>query len=159
KSKNVLKTALKKFEGTLILVSHDRDFLQGLTDTVYEFKDQNIREYLGDIDFYLDQRNLENLREAEKRTVIANKPKESNKQSYEDQKKTKALNNKLSNVESKINQLEKDIKSDDLKLATDYDTTAADPKFFVAYKKKKKDLEQLMKDWENAQEQLDAINN
>ncbi|WP_339625378.1 ABC-F family ATP-binding cassette domain-containing protein [uncultured Winogradskyella sp.] len=159
KSKNVLKTALKKFEGTLILVSHDRDFLQGLTDTVYEFKDQNIREYLGDIDFYLDQRNLENLREAEKRTVIANKPKESNKQSYEDQKKTKALNNKLSNVESKINQLEKDIKSDDLKLATDYDTTAADPKFFDAYKKKKKALEQLMKDWENAQEQLDAINN
>ena len=58
KSKNVLKEALKKFEGTLILVSHDRDFLQGLTDTVYEFKDQNIKEYLGDIDFYLEQRIL-----------------------------------------------------------------------------------------------------
>ena len=148
KSKNVLKEALKKFEGTLILVSHDRDFLQGLTDTVYEFKDQNIKEYLGDIDFYLEQRNLENLREAEKRTVIANKPKESNKQSYEDQKKLKSLNNKLSNIESKINQLEKDIKADDVKLATDYDKTASDPKFFDAYQTKKKSLENLMSDWE-----------
>jgi ATP-binding cassette subfamily F protein 3 len=91
KSKNVLKDALKKFEGTLILVSHDRDFLQGLTDTVYEFKDQNIKEYLGDIDYYLEQRNLQNLREAERRTIITQQPKESNKQSYEDQKKTEIL--------------------------------------------------------------------
>jgi len=159
KSKNVLKEALKKFEGTLILVSHDRDFLQGLTDTVYEFKDQNIKEYLGDIDFYLEQRNLENLREAEKRTVVANKPKESNKQSYDEQKKLKSLNNKISNIESKINQLEKDIKSDDLKLATEYDKTASDPKFFDGYQKKKKALKELMQDWENVQEQLDAINN
>tara|TARA_R110002049_G_scaffold180788_2_gene347806 strand:+ start:2185 stop:4095 length:1911 start_codon:yes stop_codon:yes gene_type:complete len=157
KSKNVLKEALKKFEGTLILVSHDRDFLQGLTDTVYEFKDQNIKEYLGDIDFYLEQRNLENLREAEKRTVIANKPKESNKQSYEDQKKMKSLNNKLSNIESKINQLEKDIKFDDEKLARDYDKTASDPKFFDDYQKKKKSLKKLMDDWELVQFELDEI--
>ena len=159
KSKNVLKEALKKFEGTLILVSHDRDFLQGLTDTVYEFKDQNIKEYLGDIDFFLEQRNLENLREAEKRTIISEKPKESNKQSYEDQKKLKSLNNKLSNIEAKINQLEKDIKSDDVKLATDYDKTASDPSFFDAYQKKKKALGKLMEDWEEIQEQLDSINN
>ncbi|EPR72573.1 ABC transporter ATP-binding protein [Winogradskyella psychrotolerans RS-3] len=157
KSKNVLKEALTKFEGTLILVSHDRDFLQGLTDTVYEFKDQNIKEYLGDIDFYLEQRNLENLREAEKRTVIADKPKESNKQSYEDQKKLKSLNNKLSNIESKINQLEKDIKADDLRLATDYDKTASDPKFFDGYQKNKKSLGKLMEDWEAVQFDLDAI--
>ncbi|RED47223.1 ATP-binding cassette subfamily F protein 3 [Winogradskyella eximia] len=159
KSKNVLKEALKKFEGTLILVSHDRDFLQGLTDTVYEFKDQNIKEYLGDIDFYLEQRNLENLREAEKRTVVANQPKESNKQNYEDQKKLKSLNNKLSNIESKINQLEKDIKSDDVKLATDYDKTASDPKFFDAYQLKKKTLGKLMEDWEAVQFELDDISN
>ncbi|WP_179343930.1 ABC-F family ATP-binding cassette domain-containing protein [Winogradskyella ursingii] len=157
KSKNVLKDALKKFEGTLILVSHDRDFLQGLTDTVYEFKDQNIKEYLGDIDFYLEQRNLENLREAEKRTVVANKPKETNKQTYEDQKKLKSLNNKLSNTESKINQLEKEIKADDVKLATNYDETASDPKFFDAYQKKKKTLDKLMQDWENLQFQLDEL--
>jgi ATP-binding cassette subfamily F protein 3 len=157
KSKNVLKKALKKFEGTLILVSHDRDFLQGLTDTVYEFKDQNIKEYLGDIDFYLEQRNLENLREAEKRTVIASKPKESNKQSYEDQKKLKSLNNRLSNIESKINQLEKEIKSDDVKLATDYDKTASDPNFFEVYQANKKALEKLMKEWEQVHLELDEI--
>ena len=71
KSKNVLKDALLKFEGTLLLVSHDRDFLQGLTDKVYEFKDHKIKEYLGDIEYFLEQRNLQNLREAEKRTVVA----------------------------------------------------------------------------------------
>ncbi len=71
KSKNVLKDALKSFEGTLLLVSHDRDFLQGLTNKVYEFKDHHIKEYLGDIDYFLEQRNLQNLREAEKRTVVS----------------------------------------------------------------------------------------
>ena len=61
---------MKKFEGTLIVVSHDRDFLQGLTDTVYGFKDKVIKEYLGDIDYFLAQHKMENLREAEKRTVV-----------------------------------------------------------------------------------------
>ncbi|GAB4155283.1 MAG: ABC-F family ATP-binding cassette domain-containing protein [Winogradskyella sp.] len=157
KSKNVLKDALKKFEGTLILVSHDRDFLQGLTETVYEFKDQHIKEYLGDIDYYLEQRNIENLREAEKRTIVEDKPKESNKQSYEDQKKIKSLNNRLSNIEAKINQLEKAIKEDDFKLETDYDKTASNPKFFDDYQEKKKNLEQLMEDWENVTLQIEEI--
>ncbi|WP_426431154.1 ribosomal protection-like ABC-F family protein [Winogradskyella sp. HB-48] len=157
KSKNVLKDALKKFEGTLIVVSHDRDFLQGLTETVYEFKDQNIKEYLGDIDYYLEQRNIQNLREAEKRTVVEEKPKESNKKSYEDQKKVKSLNNKLSNIEAKINQLEKAIKEDDFKLETDYDKTASDPKFFDNYQNKKKELEQLMEDWEEITLQIEEI--
>src|SRR5690554_6662406 len=70
KSKNVLQDALRGFEGTLILVSHDRDFLQGLTNRVYEFKNHRIKEYLGDIDYFLGQRNIQNLREAEKRTVV-----------------------------------------------------------------------------------------
>lgn len=155
-SKNVLKDALIKFEGTLILVSHDRDFLQGLTQTVYEFKDQKIKEYLGDIDFYLEQRNLENLREAEKRTVVAKAEKTSNnKQNYEDQKKLKSLNNKLSNIESKINELEKSIKNDDVALATNYDKTAADPSFFDNYQNKKQQLEQLMEDWGTTQESIE----
>ena len=68
KSKNVLKKALNQFKGTLILVSHDRDFLQGLTNIVYEFKNQQLKEYLGDIDFYLEKRSLENLRDIEKVT-------------------------------------------------------------------------------------------
>ncbi len=158
KSKNVLKEALKKFEGTLVLVSHDRDFLQGLTNKVYEFKDQKIKEYLGDIDFYLEQRNVENLREVEKRTVVKDTPKQSNKQSYEDQKKLKSLNNKLSNIESKISELEKSIKNDDVELATNYDATVSDATFFDRYQTKKDTLKQLMSDWEAVTIELEAIN-
>lgn len=157
KSKNVLKEALIKFEGTLILVSHDRDFLQGLTSTLYEFKDQNIKKYLGDIDYYLEQRKVENLREVEKRTVVKETPKETNKQSYGDQKKLKSLNNKLSNIESKVGQLEKDIKAIDVELATNYDKVVSDPKFFSSYEAKKEKLKTLMEDWENVQEELDNL--
>jgi len=157
KSKNVLKDALKKFEGTLILVSHDRDFLQGLTNKVYEFKDHKLKEYLGDIDYYLEQRNVESLREVEKRNVIKEQPKENNKQSYEDQKKLKSLNNKLSNIESKINQLENEIKSIDVELATNYDKVVSDPKFFDTYQAKKRSLETLMLEWETVQEELEQL--
>lgn len=157
KSKNVLKEALKRFEGTLILVSHDRDFLQGLTKSVYEFKDQKIKEYLGDIDFYLEQRNVENLREVEKRDVVKEGPKETNKQSYEDQRKSKSLNNKLSNIEAEISQYEKEIKVMDVNLETDYDKTVADPKFFERYEFKKKKLNALMTEWETIHEELEAI--
>lgn len=157
KSKNVLKDALQKFQGTLILVSHDRDFLQGLTNKVYEFKDQKIKEYLGDIDFYLEARNVENLREIEKRDKIVVQKKTSNKDSYEDQKKLKSLNNKLSNLESKIQQAEKEIKEIDVELAVNYDALVAKPNFFESYQGKKKKLEQLMEEWEQVQEELDNL--
>ncbi len=157
KSKNVLKEALKKFEGTLILVSHDRDFLQGLTNKVYEFKDHKIKEYLGDIDYYLEQRNVDSLREVEKRTVIKEEPKKSNKQSYDDQKKLKSLNNKLSKVESKINQLEKEIKDIDVELAVNYTEVIANPNFYEDYQAKKDTLSQLMVDWETIHEDLDKL--
>jgi ATP-binding cassette subfamily F protein 3 len=161
KSKNVLKDALNKFEGTLILVSHDRDFLQGLTNKVYEFKDKKLKEYLGDIDFFLEQRNIENLREAEKRAVIVEdkiKPEDKGKLSYENQKKLKSLNNKLSKIESNITQLEKEIKAIDVELEINYDATVADPNFFDTYQKKKADLQQLMEDWETIQMEIEAFN-
>ena len=85
KSKNVLKAALQKYEGTLLLVSHDRDFLQGMSNLVYEFKDQKIKEYLGDINYFLEQRNLENMREVEKKDIIKKEVQVTNtKVSYED---------------------------------------------------------------------------
>ena len=151
KSKNVLKDALKSFEGTLILVSHDRDFLQGLTNKVYEFKDHRIKEYLGDIDYYLDQRKLADMRQVEKRDVEKQAPKESNKDSYQNQKKLKSLNNKLSNIESKISKLEKEIKAKDVELATNYEKSVAQKDFLNKYQEKKKELERLMKDWEDVQ--------
>jgi ATP-binding cassette subfamily F protein 3 len=159
KSKNVLKDALKKFEGTLLLVSHDRDFLQGLTNKVYEFKDHKIKEYLGDIDYFLEQRNLENLREAEKKTVTANGSKSkttSSKQEYENQKKQKSLTNKLSKTEAAIGKLENEIKDIDLSLALHYDKTIAQPHFFDKYQAKKEQLAKLFKDWETVSAQLEA---
>lgn len=159
KSKNVLKTALQNFEGTLILVSHDRDFLQGLTNKVYEFKDQKIKEYLGDINYYLDERKVADLREVEKRTVVKQEvvKNEDTKQSYEAQKKLKSLNNKLNKIERNISDLEKEIKDIDMELAVNYEETIAQPNFFDMYQGKKKSLEDLMEDWEVLQEEMDAL--
>ena len=159
-SKNVLKDALANFEGTLILVSHDRDFLQGLTKKVYEFKDHQIKEFLGDIDYYLKERSIEDLRDAEKKTVVKEQKKEpaKSKNSYKDQKKIKALKNKLSNIETKISKLEKEIKEIDVELEVNYDKTVADPEFFDQYQAKKKSLSALMEDWEDIQLQFEEYN-
>lgn len=157
-SKNVLKKALQQFEGTLIVVSHDRDFLQGLSNTVYEFKDRKIKEYLGDIDFFLEQRNLQNLREAEKRTTnssVAIDKKSKGKEDYELQKRKKSLQNKLSKVESNINKLEREIKAIDVELQINYEETISQPNFFDKYQEKKKNLESLMRDWEKLTESLE----
>ena len=160
KSKNVLKAALQKFEGTLLLVSHDRDFLQGMSNLVYEFKDQKIREYLGDINYFLEQRNLENMREVEKvdkKEDAKNKNQDKKTVSYEDQKKSKSLQNRLSKVESQIKDLEKNIQQDDKALASNYDKHSEDARFFMAYNKKKSDLDQLLLDWELVQEEIDSL--
>jgi ATP-binding cassette subfamily F protein 3 len=158
KSKNVLKAALQKFEGTLLLVSHDRDFLQGMSNLVYEFKDQKIKEYLGDINYFLEQRNLENMREVEKKDVEKkDAPTTNAKTSYEDQKKNKSLQNRLSKIESQIKDLEKDIQQDDKALASNYDKHIEDAKFFIAYNKKKVDLDKLLEDWEVVQGEIDAL--
>jgi ATP-binding cassette subfamily F protein 3 len=158
KSKNVLKAALQKFEGTLLLVSHDRDFLQGMSNLVYEFKDQKIKEYLGDINYFLEQRNLENMREVEKKDVIKKDvPSSTSKVSYEDQKKGKSLQNRLSKIESQIKQLEIDIQQDDKMLLSNYDKHIEDASFFTAYNKKKKELDQLLEDWEIVQGEIDGL--
>ncbi|MET3045239.1 ABC-F family ATP-binding cassette domain-containing protein [Flavobacterium covae] len=158
KSKNVLKAALQKFEGTLLLVSHDRDFLQGMANTVYEFKDQKIKEYLGDINFFLEQRNVDNFREVEKKDEI--KPDsglntQTKNLSYEEQKLKKILQNKLSKIESQIQELEKKIQKDDLTLAENYEKLSQDTSFFTAYENKKKELDMLMENWENIQIELE----
>lgn len=160
KSKNVLKEALKNFTGTLIVVSHDRDFLQGLTNKVYEFKDHRIKEYLGDIDYFLEQRNLQNLREAEKKSSSEKKQVEktkSGKEAYEEQKKNKSLQNKLSKTEASIHQLEKEIKEIDVELAVNYDKTISQHNFFEKYEAKKNKLQKLMQDWEDITMQMEEL--
>ena len=156
-SKNVLKVALSKFEGTLLLVSHDRDFLQGLVNKVYEFRDKKLKEYLGDIDYYLEEKKVENLREVELKTKIKVDKPLSNKLSYDNQKKLKSLNNKLSKVESKIGLLENEIKDLDNKLEDNYDKFAKEDGFFDKYQFKKSQLNILMKDWELIQNDLSKL--
>lgn len=149
-SKNVLKQALENFQGTLIIVSHDRDFLQGLTDKVYYFKDKVIKEYLGDINYFLDTHKLENLREAEKKTVDQKvvealpKPQKVNRLN---EKELKKLKNKLSKIERQIADLENEISSLDTLLATEYDECMKDVDFFAKYQNKKDSLDNLMEEW------------
>ena len=157
-SKNVLKKALQNFDGTLILVSHDREFLQGLTDKVYGFKDKVIKEYLGDIDYFLEVHKMENLREAEKRTVIKEDKSSSKKEQYqlskEQEKQLRKLKNKLSKIETQISDLESEIEALDLALAQNYDEVSSEPNFFENYKAKKRKYDELMEAWEEAEEEV-----
>ncbi|MEN8804872.1 MAG: ABC-F family ATP-binding cassette domain-containing protein [Wenyingzhuangia sp.] len=145
-SKQVLKKALENFEGTLILVSHDRDFLQGLTEKVLYFKDRQIKEYLGDLDYFLAEHKLENLRDAEKRTaeVVEKKSEtQTGKLSRDQEKELKKLKNKFSKIERFITDLEKEIQTMDTQLAEDYEKHAAEATFFEKYQVKKDKLDAL----------------
>ena len=149
KSKNVLKKALQQFEGTLIIVSHDRDFLQGLTDKVYEFKNKNIKEYLGDIDFYLEQRAVANFREMEQQKETLSAPTKATtsaeKLSFEQQKQQKAAQNKLNKIENQIATLEEELKQMDVQMGQGVQSND----YYKEYEQKKRMLEELMTEWEN----------
>ena len=105
----------------------------------------------------MEQRNLENMREVEKKDIAKKEAPKDKSQSYEDQKKGKALQNKLSKVESQIKQLEIDIQKDDKLLESEYDKHIEDASFFMAYNKKKKDLDKLLEDWEEIQLEIDSL--
>lgn len=160
-SKNVLKKALRQFEGTLILVSHDRDFLQNLTDKVYEFKDGNIREYLGDINYFLNQHDLESMREVEMRSKSTDdsgrKKASEGKKSFQDLKQKKQLQNKLSKIELEISKLEKEIINDDAEIVENFDKISSDKEFFKKYQAKKDEVEEMMMAWEGIQEKIERL--
>ncbi len=155
-SKNVLKNALKDFEGTLIVVSHDRDFLQGLTEKVYEFKDGGIREYLGDINYFLEQHDLEDMRALERKKKSNNiAPKKDSRLKIKlHSKEKKHLQNKLRKIEKEIEKLEKEISNIDEKLAKDYKKSTSEENFFANYQAKKNKVDNLMADWEKITERL-----
>ena len=158
-SKNVLKQALNNFEGTLILVSHDRDFLQGLSNKVYEFKDKVIKEYLGDIDYYLEQYNLEDFREIEKRTVEKSETISKGKDAYlenkQREKEAKQLKNRLAKVEKNIAILETDILNLDAEIFENSEQVTSNPDFFKNYQAKKDQLDVLMEEWEDLQMKIE----
>ncbi len=155
-SKNVLKEALRNFIGTLILVSHDRDFVQGLCEKVVSFKDREVKPFLGDINAYLEFQKLSSLKELEKKAPVARQEKkETDSVTYEKQKELKATQQKVEKLERQIARLEKEIKEIDFELEIEYDKTIAQPNFFDHYQKKKKDLEYFMETWEQLQSSLE----
>ena len=158
-SKNVLKEALRKFEGTLILISHDRDFLQGLSDRVLEFKDHKLKEYLGDINLYLEQKNLDSLVALELKEKVKSQKPAPSKNDYESQKKLKSLQNRQSKIEREISELEKELKISDAALESNYEQTIAQANFFEHYNGKKDQLGLLMKKWEVVAEELMEFEN
>lgn len=157
-SKNILKKALHKFEGTLILVSHDRDFLQNLCTTTYEFRNRKIKEYLGDINYFLEQHNLEDLREIEKKDKTKEFSEKSNKAEYlknkQTEKEQRQLKNKLTKVEKEIAITEKEIENLDALILKNTPEVTDNPNFFKEYQNKKESLDKLMEDWYSLQEKI-----
>ena len=165
-SKTLLKKALLNYDGSLIVVSHDREFLQGLSQKVYEFKNQKIREYIGDIDTFLSEKDLENFKQLEssqKDQKVISKDKNQEQLSYNENKKRKSDINKLKNsigkIEKKIEQLEIVLKQKDTELSDPdkFKELSSDSNFFDVYKQEQNSLKDLEKKWADQTEELEGI--
>lgn len=150
-SKNVLKKALNEFEGSLIVVSHDRDFLQGLVNKVYEFRDNQIKEYLGDIDYYLEQRKFDNFREVEKNSTVEIGGKVFKGNARDQEKYHKKVKNQISKIESQIETLEAELLLWDQALVENNVQIINQPDFFKKYQDKKDQIAILMEQWTELQ--------
>jgi ATP-binding cassette subfamily F protein 3 len=155
-SKDVLKNALLQYEGSMILVSHDRDFLQGLSEKVIEFKDKQLKTYLGDISFFLEKKRLDSLHELQKsaaKMVATGASASSNKEQWEQKKEREAQERKKSNqikkIEAKIAQLNEELQLIEQKLAhpeqyaqeTELDT------LYQRYEEVKRAIEGMEEEW------------
>ncbi len=156
RSKDILKQALMEYNGTLILVSHDRDFLSGLTTKIYEFKNQKIRETIGDVNDFLTKKKIEHLNELENKVIedkskgVTNSKKH-NKQAYEQRKKKnnefRKLEKQISQCEQRIEVLEKEIEQMHGQLSCP-EKLEDDTRIFEQYKHKKEALSREMNKWE-----------
>ena len=154
RSKDILKTALQKFDGTVVVVSHDREFLDGIVDKVYEFRDGGVREYLGGIYYFLEKRKLENLHEIERKAVVQGNAKQESSQgkiSYEQKKEQEKLLRKLrkniEQIETELADIEQKIAGYDTRFATATEYNAND---YKAYDELKGQYNHLMHEWEKA---------
>ena len=156
-SKNLLKKALQDYDGTLILVSHDRDFLSNLTHKVYEFRDKNIKEYIGDVDVFLSEKKLNNFKQLEKtdETNVQTNNKNSKKIT---KKQINILLKKISSLEQQIEKLENDQKIDDVFLSNtnEFKKLSNNNNFFIKYDERKIKIKDLMDDWNI---KVDALEN
>ena len=155
-SKDILKSALLQFDGTLIIVSHDRDFLQGLTNKVYEFRKPNIKEYIGDIYDFLEEKKMKELDDLNKKMKsmpVENKVSQS-KLDYETKKQNdreiKRIEREIKKIEEQIESLENEIAEMDKVMSspTDYPNINIDNAWYSSYGEKKERLQDLMNQWE-----------
>ena len=164
-SKDVLKEAIRAFDGTAVIVSHDREFLDGLVTKVYEFGNNKVREHLGGIYDFLQNKKIENLNELglskSKTATIDNSPKEisENKLSYEARKE---LNKKLRKAEKAVEEAEAIVSALENEIANmqkqlEIPEKASDPEFIMQLQKKQRELEQKMYEWEIFAEELEEL--
>jgi ATP-binding cassette subfamily F protein 3 len=163
RSKDILKRAIQKYDGTVVLVSHDRDFLDGIVDRVYEFRDGGVKEYLGGIYYFLEKRKVESLQEIERRdTTTTSTAKESStgKLSYEQRKEQEKLLRKLrkavETIESELADIEQKIAAYDEKFASATEYNEAD---YAAYNDLKAQYDKQMHEWEKASYELEITEN
>ena len=165
-SKELLKKALNNYDGSLIIVSHDREFLQGLTKKVYEFKNQNIKEYIGDIDTFLSVKDLENFKQLEssqkdQKNTKQDKSEERStfKENKNQKKQVKQLQNKISKLEKKIEELDKAQKEVDMQLSDPekFKELSSNKDFFDQYDKNLKEKQKLELEWEKSIDKLENI--
>jgi ATP-binding cassette subfamily F protein 3 len=166
RSKDILKSALLQYDGTLIIVSHDRDFLQGLSNKVFEFRNKGVKEHLGDIYDFLHYKSLDSLRELEqKERSVTNTPKSvsDNKRIYEKAKEMergiRKVKTSISKSEQMIEKLEKDLAEMD-KVLMDPDKhkeALSDPEVFKKYNSIKSSLEKEMENWEALSMELEVL--
>ena len=164
RSKDVLKEAIKAFDGTVIVVSHDREFLDGLVNKVYEFGNKKVREHLGGIYDFLQYKKMDSLREleavaVEKAAVNADKQSSESKLSYEARKE---MNRKIRKAEKDVEEAEKVISAyeselTDMNKKLELPEFASDSDFIMLYQKKQRELEQKMYEWEILSEELDTL--
>ena len=163
RSKDILKRAIEKYDGTVILVSHDRDFLDGIVDRIYEFRDGGLKEYLGGIYYFLEKRKVESLQDIERKdTPVATAVKETStgKLSYEQKKEQEKLIRKLRKVvetiETELAEIESKIAAYDEKFATATEYNEAD---YAAYNDLKAQYDKQMHEWEKASYELEITEN
>ena len=161
RSKDILKDALQKFDGTVVVVSHDREFLDGLVDRIYEFRDGGVREYLGDIWYFLEKRKVESLQEIERKdrptqSEKSNDTPTAGKMTYEQKKEQEKILRKLrkavESVEEELAKVESEIAEYDKRFAMATEYNAED---YAKYDTLKQHYDHLMHEWEKASYELE----
>ena len=175
RSKDILKNAIMKYDGTVVVVSHDREFLDGMVQKVYEFRDGGVKEYLGGIYYFLEKRKLESLQEIERRDAPA-KPaanpaaksaaqpaanrdaaasgKLTYEQRKEQEKQLRKLRRAVETVEAELAEIEKQIAAYDAKFAAATEYNEAD---YKAYNDLKARYDHQMHEWEKASYELEIV--